>query len=161
MRKAHKTRLEFQVVANESESAALDAACETYARGWRWGFEQQTLGLAETDWVAFRALQPEGYNETLYRGIRYGFQAAWSVMNQKAAKREPQNIVQSGGQHVRRDGAELLAFNATFATDPPIPEGFKVSSLRIERTPDGWRGTVTGRQVHQRKRRQRRAVAGR
>lgn len=161
MRKAHKTRLEFQVVANESESAALDAACETYARGWRWGFEQQSLGLAETDWIAFRALQPEGYDETLYRGIRYGFQAAWCVARRKTARRDPVGVAQSGGQHVRRDGAELLAFNATFATDPPLPEGFKLSSLRIERTPDGWRGSATGRQVQQRKRRQRPAVAGR
>lgn len=144
-KKSGSAWLEFEILATPSEAEALQRACETYTRGWRWGFEQQTLGLADTDWIAFRALRADGYDEPLYRGVRKGFQAAWCVAHGRGERPEPRDVAQSSGSHVRHDNGEVLAFDATFATLPPLPAKFKVSSLRIEHANGGWRAWILGR----------------
>lgn len=144
--RAGASAVEVRILASEKESQRLIDTCAEYARGWQAGFDMRTMGLAVTDWEAFRMLMDEGYDEPLYRGVRHGFQASWCVEHRNTKRPAPRNTARVNGRGVRvRNGCEVLAFGALFGIDPALPAGFRVSGMRVELDGDTWRGWVTGK----------------
>lgn len=144
----------FEVEASPAEAQRLADAAALYASAWQWSFDQfgqSGYSRFSGDSEACKAHRmlvdevPYGLAGLHSCAIRHGWQAGWCALHRKGeSKLPPTDVVHCRGDSVRVRGADVLAAGAMFRVDPVMPDRMRVTSLRLWRDGDAWRGIAMG-----------------